>query len=150
MVPPAADDLDAFAPLARTLHRLDEAHRRFRGLVARDVLLSANELTALLFIAVTPGASPGAVGHDLGISTGATTALVDRLEDSGHVHRVANPIDRRRLEVQLTAPGLKAVQEMGLAYRRVLARTGLEGDLNQIVAPLDRITDALNSAVRSE
>ena len=150
VVPPADDRLAAVAPLARTLHRLDEAHRRFRGLIARDLLLSSIELTALLLIADTPGTSPGALGQDLGISTGATTALVDRLEDSGHVHRVPNPIDRRRLELQLTDAGLETLRAMATSYRTVLADADIDGSSTQILPQLDSITAALNSAARAQ
>jgi DNA-binding MarR family transcriptional regulator len=41
--------------------------------------------------------TPGELGHRLGISSGATTAVVDRLERAGHVRRVRDDRDRRRL-----------------------------------------------------
>jgi DNA-binding MarR family transcriptional regulator len=41
--------------------------------------------------------SPGELGQRLGMSSGATTAVVDRLERAGHVRRVPDERDRRRL-----------------------------------------------------
>ena len=41
--------------------------------------------------------TPGDLGERLGISSGATTAVVDRLERAGHVLRVRDDRDRRRL-----------------------------------------------------
>lgn len=41
--------------------------------------------------------TPGDLGECLGISSGATTAVVDRLERAGHVRRVRDDRDRRRL-----------------------------------------------------
>lgn len=41
--------------------------------------------------------TPGELGDRLGMSSGATTAVVDRLERAGHVRRVRDERDRRRL-----------------------------------------------------
>ena len=41
--------------------------------------------------------TPGDLGERLAISSGATTAVVDRLERAGHVRRVRDDRDRRRL-----------------------------------------------------
>jgi DNA-binding MarR family transcriptional regulator len=41
--------------------------------------------------------TPGELGQRLGISSGATTAVVDRLERAGHVRRRRDDHDRRRL-----------------------------------------------------
>src|SRR5689334_15863140 len=41
--------------------------------------------------------TPGELGERLGMSSGATTAVVDRLERAGHVRRVRDERDRRRL-----------------------------------------------------
>jgi len=44
----------------------------------------------------------GQLGAELGLSKAATTALVDRLERAGHVHRVRDASDRRRWNLQVT------------------------------------------------
>jgi DNA-binding MarR family transcriptional regulator len=41
--------------------------------------------------------TPGELGERLGMSSGATTAVVDRLESAGHLRRVRDSRDRRRL-----------------------------------------------------
>ena len=41
--------------------------------------------------------TPGELGQRMGMSSGATTAVVDRLERAGHVRRVPDERDRRRL-----------------------------------------------------
>ncbi len=41
--------------------------------------------------------TPGRLGARLGLSSGATTAVVDRLERAGHVRRVRDDRDRRRI-----------------------------------------------------
>jgi DNA-binding MarR family transcriptional regulator len=54
--------------------------------------------------------TPGALATATGLSTGAVTALVDRLERSGFVRRHPHETDRRRVVVELTeqARGLVA------------------------------------------
>lgn len=44
--------------------------------------------------------TPGALGSMLGLTTGATTALIDRLERAGHVSRSRESTDRRRITLR--------------------------------------------------
>lgn len=41
--------------------------------------------------------TPGRLGDHLGLSSGATTAVIDRLERASHVHRTRDGRDRRRV-----------------------------------------------------
>lgn len=41
--------------------------------------------------------TPGRLGRRLGLSSGATTAVIDRLERAEHVHRTRDGQDRRRV-----------------------------------------------------
>jgi DNA-binding MarR family transcriptional regulator len=43
----------------------------------------------------------GQVADRTGLTTGAVTRLIDRLERAGHVRRVPDPVDRRRVHVEL-------------------------------------------------
>jgi len=60
--------------------------------------------------------TPGRLGEYLGLSSGATTAVIDRLERAGHVRRIRDEHDRRRVTLHYGdgAPAL------GLAYFRPL------------------------------
>lgn len=66
--------------------------------------LHPTDLHALLAVmrADSAGAplTPGRLGARLGLSTGATTALVDRLERAGHVRRSRESTDRRRVSLR--------------------------------------------------
>ncbi|MGW2571135.1 MarR family transcriptional regulator [Streptomyces sp. NPDC001537] len=44
----------------------------------------------------------GRLGAALGLNSAGTTALVDRLERAGHVRRVRDPRDRRRVVIEVT------------------------------------------------
>lgn len=47
------------------------------------------------------GTSPKGIMQHLGISSGAATALIDRLEKAGYVERVPNPKDRRSVLIKI-------------------------------------------------
>lgn len=49
--------------------------------------------------------TPGGLGEALGLSSGAVTSVVDRLERGGHVERVRDDRDRRRLHLHLSPRG---------------------------------------------
>jgi DNA-binding MarR family transcriptional regulator len=61
--------------------------------------------------------TPGGLGQELGLSSGATTALVDRLERVGHVHRVRDERDRRRVTLHYG----ETAATVGEAFFRPLA-----------------------------
>ena len=55
--------------------------------------------------------SPGHLSQDLGLSTGAMTNRLDRLEAAGLVRRLPDPNDRRAVQVELTEAGWQAWQD---------------------------------------
>ena len=68
--------------------------------------LHRTDLNALGFL-IRPGReansmTPGKLGEALNLSSPATTALVDRLERSGHVNRQRGQTDRRQVQLAMT------------------------------------------------
>lgn len=67
--------------------------------------------------------SPGALAASMMLSTGGTTARLDRLEKAGLVRRSPAPNDRRSVLVQLTAAGQRIIDQAvgaGLAEQQRL------------------------------
>ncbi len=98
--PPGAPT-DARPELVRLLQRyVVEAVRLGRAFAERHGM-HPTDWAALLAVVHGDRAgsplTPGDLGERLGISSGATTAVVDRLERAGHVRRVRDDRDRRRL-----------------------------------------------------
>ncbi len=54
----------------------------------------------------------GALAQESGLSTGAITAVIDRLEKAGYAQRVPDPADRRRVLVELTDKARAAAYEL--------------------------------------
>jgi DNA-binding MarR family transcriptional regulator len=48
------------------------------------------------------GVTAGELAREAGLTTGAVTAVLDRLEDKGYVRRVRDTEDRRRVKVEVT------------------------------------------------
>lgn len=101
MDPPPAPPADARAELVRLLQRYAvEAVRLGRAFAVRHHM-HPTDWSALLAVIhgdrVGRPLTPGELGERLGISSGATTAVLDRLERAGHVRRVRDDRDRRRM-----------------------------------------------------
>lgn len=56
--------------------------------------------------------SAGQLAKRGGLSTGAVTAVVDRLERNGYAQRVGDPSDRRRVLVELTTKAHELIWEL--------------------------------------
>ena len=54
----------------------------------------------------------GALAEELGLTTGAVTTLLDRLEKAGYVSRARDTVDRRRVLVQLTPLARRRIAEL--------------------------------------
>jgi DNA-binding MarR family transcriptional regulator len=55
--------------------------------------------------------SPGALASSMMLSTGGTTARLDRLEKVGMVQRLPSPSDRRGVLVRLTGKGFEVIEQ---------------------------------------
>jgi DNA-binding MarR family transcriptional regulator len=78
------------------LHRdLATAVVHFHESVARALGMTAAERKTLSVLAETGVTTPGHLAHATGLTTGAITGIVDRLEKQGFARRVPNPSDRR-------------------------------------------------------
>jgi DNA-binding MarR family transcriptional regulator len=62
--------------------------------------------------------SPGQLAEEMGLSSGAMTNRLDRMEEAGLIRRLRNPADRRALEVELTDAGWQAWQDSTDAQAR--------------------------------
>lgn len=55
--------------------------------------------------------SPGKLAEEMGLSSGAMTNRLDRLETAGLIRRLPDPDDRRALKIELTDSGWQAWQD---------------------------------------
>lgn len=139
-------DPSSVARLAVTLHRLDEAHRRYRVHAAHVVGIDPTELSALLAISDSPGMTSATLSQDIVLDFEATTSVVDRLEASSHIRSATHPDSSRSLH--LTDTGAHTMLTLRTAYRYLLSTTGTDQTISSALSQLDSITYTLNTAAR--
>ncbi|MCE7000890.1 MarR family transcriptional regulator [Saccharothrix sp. S26] len=83
--------------------------------------LHASEWYALSLISLEGPLTSGELSARTGLTTGATTRLVDRLERAGYVRRVADPADRRKVLIEPVADALSRIGDVVAPARRRLA-----------------------------
>jgi DNA-binding MarR family transcriptional regulator len=89
----------------------------FRGYVDTNVVfghkldLSVNDMTAIEHLLENTELGPVELGHRLGIRSASATAMVDRLEEAGHVQRRPHPTDRRRRTLEVTESATRSLME---------------------------------------
>lgn len=88
---------------------------------AEAVGLSASEWYALSQIALEGTLTSGELAARTGLTTGATTRLIDRLERAGYVRRAADPDDRRKVIVEPVADSLDRIEKVVGPARRHIA-----------------------------
>jgi DNA-binding MarR family transcriptional regulator len=142
-------DTTAMAVFGR-VHRLarlagDEAERVYAGFgIGRPEF----DVLATLRRAGSPyELSPGALAGSMMLSSGGTTARLDRLEKAGLVQRAPDPHDRRGVLVRLTARGRRLVdaavtagltrQQELLGHLSAAKQAQLSSLLREVLAPLE-------------
>jgi MarR family transcriptional regulator, organic hydroperoxide resistance regulator len=93
-----------------------------------------------------PGCRVYDIASELGITTGGTSKLVDRIEAHGYCRRLPNPADRRSSLLELTAEGRRLFAEAGAVFddelERRLGTAVPERTLRQFGAMLSRLRAA--------
>jgi MarR family transcriptional regulator, organic hydroperoxide resistance regulator len=90
------------------------------------------------------------IATELGITTGGTSKLVDRIEASGYCRRLPNPADRRSSLLELTEEGRRVFAAAGAAFdeelRHWFGDPIPERTLRQFAATLARLRAASHRA----
>ena len=93
--------------------------------------------------------SPARLARQIGMTIGATSVLIDRLESAGHVTRHRESADRRRVTLRTTETA-RAANEAFLAFAgREIAGTLRSADRDELRAAtafIDRMTAAATAA----
>jgi DNA-binding MarR family transcriptional regulator len=77
---------------------------RYYDAMADQLGLHISDLTCLLILRDRGRAGVGQLATELGLTTGAVSRMVNRLERTGFVRRTPDPDDRRRVTIELTSP----------------------------------------------
>ena len=141
-------DRDSIDSVLRSLRRVNLQGSLFGHTVALRFGLSESDIDALEVLIDSGAATAGKLSDLMGLTTGAVTRVIDRLEQAGYVRRVPDPTDRRRVIVEVVPDRIAAVEA-------TMARVG-EKSASEIgqysAAELAVINDFLTrmAAIRSE
>jgi len=81
--------------------------------VVADYLgLNRTDTRCLDMIERLDGVSAGRLAEESGLSTGAVTTVLDRLERAGYARRTHDPGDRRRVLVELTPEARRELEDL--------------------------------------
>jgi len=86
------------------------------------------------------------LSRDIGITVGAASKLMDRLERDGLAARSPNPANRRSSLIALTAAGQRALATATEVFRSAVARAVGDEDVEILSAALRRLQTRLNES----
>jgi DNA-binding MarR family transcriptional regulator len=81
----------------------------FSDAVAERLGMASSDVECLEVLMASGPATAGQLAEATGLSTGAVTRMVDRLEQAGYVRRVADAADRRRVIVEVVPDRTAAI-----------------------------------------
>ena len=96
------------AEAGNAMQAYQRSTQAFDDAIGRALGLNPTDLRCLDWLVDGPK-SAGQVSEATGLSSAATTTLIDRLEQKGFVQRVRDPGDRRRVLVELSPEGAERV-----------------------------------------
>jgi DNA-binding MarR family transcriptional regulator len=109
-------DRNQIDSVIRSLRRVNLQGSFFGQTVAIRFGLSESDVEALELLIDTGAATAGRLSELMGLSTGAVTRVIDRLEQAGYVRRVPDATDRRRVVVELVPEKMEAMEATMARY----------------------------------
>jgi DNA-binding MarR family transcriptional regulator len=98
---------DAFEELIREVRRSHAATDRFDQAVADALGLNRTDMRCLDIVQLEGRVTAGRLAELTGLTTGAITTVLDRLEKAGFARRVRDPHDRRRVLVEMSPDAMR-------------------------------------------
>lgn len=139
--------------VVRALRGYTNETEMYVAAAGREAAMHRTDLTGLALVMdrsqVGERTTPGQLSAAMHLSAPATSAMLDRLERLGHVHRVPHPTDRRSVVVEMTDHALAVGQAM---FGRLAAHLGpvlaarSEEELARIATFLEEVATATRAA----
>jgi DNA-binding MarR family transcriptional regulator len=94
----------------RSLRRVNIQGSLFGQTVALRFGLSESDIETLEALIESGASTAGRLAELTGLTSGAVTRVIDRLEQSGYVRRIPDPTDRRRVIVEVVPDKVSAIR----------------------------------------
>jgi DNA-binding MarR family transcriptional regulator len=132
------------------LRQIDEMLRKVSAqsvlisdLVAGLVGLNSTDLECLDLLLLAGPTTAGKLGEHTGLTSGATTAVIDRLERAGFVHRRRDRDDRRRVLVEIVSSSLERITPFYATLQHRVTELNRRFSDRDLAAVVDYMTGAL-------
>ena len=109
----------------------------FNQRIGEEIGLNATDMQALHLLQLQGSATPGELARQCGLTTGGTTVVLDRLENSGYVRREPNPNDRRSSIVKPVRARIRKLEPIYAAHYEHLKKVLSDYDETQLGLLLD-------------
>lgn len=103
---------ELFAALSEAMRRASAQGVLFGQAVAERLGLSQTDLESLDLVHLGGRVTAGELARATGLTTGAVTGVVDRLEKAGYVVRERDPADRRKVYVRAVPERIGEIQAL--------------------------------------
>ena len=94
---------DLVAELISEFRAAGNQDSAFDNLAAERLGLNRTDLHCINIIENSGGLTAGQLAAEAGLTSGAVTGVIDRLERAGYARRALDPSDRRRVNVEVTS-----------------------------------------------
>jgi DNA-binding MarR family transcriptional regulator len=131
--------------------------REVRRMTAQSVLISqavserfgltSSDLECLDLALLSGGATPGDFARATGLTTGAITGVIDRLERAGYVRRERDPTDRRKVIVRARAAMTRRIAPLYDSLQREMTALWSRYSDGHLAIVLDFLTRSCDLAV---
>jgi len=137
--------------VAMAVRHLDLMMAQMHLEMSESLGMSAGELLALAYLSVDGPLGPTELTHRLHMTTGAMTAMLDRLAERDYVVREPHATDRRRIMVALTKSGRDRIftQVHGMANEVVAITEELPAEERRLIGRyLERVGAVISQPAR--
>lgn len=130
------------------LREIREVGAAFEAHLGTQLTVNATDLVAMEHLIQDGPLTPTELSRRLGVSTAATTTIIDRLTAVGHVSRIPNPADRRGIlvvpEPSSVERAMGAILPMIMGIDRVMAEYS-DDEKSIITGYLARVVEVYRS-----
>jgi DNA-binding MarR family transcriptional regulator len=142
--PPARDEL--LQTLDETLRKVSAQSVLLNDTVAKLVGANPTDLECLDLLGLGGPTTAGKLASHTGLTTGATTAVIDRLERAGFARRLRNTEDRRRVLVEALPERLRQIEALYQPLAVAVARLNEDYGDRQLAVIVDYLSRAVTLA----
>src|SRR6476659_8643638 len=115
------DKRERIENVVQSLRRVNVQGSIFGQTIAVRLGLSESDIDALEWLLDTGAATAGRLSEVMGLTSGAVTRVIERLEQAGYVRRTTDPSDRRRVIVEVVPERVGTIESVLDSLERAAA-----------------------------